>query len=90
MVIIVVGDEIFNGIFWKKLFELPVELSGKRFVMTQNQSWTIDLLNHICHRESLPRTRYTQERLGFFTVHDTLHEFHDCLGLVARWFTFRS
>ena len=37
LVVVVVGNKVFNGIFRKKLFELSVELCRQGFVGRQNQ-----------------------------------------------------
>ena len=51
LIIIVVGDKIFDGVFREKLAELRTELRGKRFVVREHERRAVQLRDDVCHRE---------------------------------------
>ena len=53
LIVVVVGDEIFDGIVREKLLELRAELGGQRLVVGQNQRRTLHPLNDLGHGEGL-------------------------------------
>ena len=53
LVIIVIGDEIFDGIVREKGLELTVQLGSEGFVMTQDQGRLLHFLDHIGDSKSL-------------------------------------
>ena len=63
LVVIVVGDEVLDGIARKKLPHLRVELGGQSLVRRQDQCGTSRLGNDMGHGEGLPRAGHPQKRL---------------------------
>ena len=63
LVIVVIGDEVLNRVFRKKLTHLRVELCRERLVRGKDQRRPTALRDDIRHRESLARPRHAQERL---------------------------
>ena len=84
LIIVVVVDEIFNGVFREKTLKLTVELSGQRFVVAQYQSRFIDCLNHIGDGKSFARTGYPQQCLIGNPLTQPFHQSPNSFGLVAR------
>ena len=83
LVIIVITDEILDGIIREKLPELTVQLRRQRFIGRKNDSRPTEARNHIGHRIRLPRPRYAQKCLERQTVFDSFNQFVDCLRLVT-------
>ena len=63
LVIIVIEDKILDRILREELFHFAIKLGRKGLVVTENQGGFLNFLDHIGHGKSLPRSRYTQERL---------------------------
>ena len=63
LVIVVIGDEIFDGVLREKVFELPVKLRRQRLVMAQHERRAVDFLNHVGDREGLARAGHAQQRV---------------------------
>ena len=53
LVVVVIGNEVFNRIFRKKIPKLAIQLGGKGFVRRQNQRWPLFMLNHVGNGEGL-------------------------------------
>ena len=51
LIVIVVGDEILDGVFREKLAELRAELRGKRLVVREHERRAVQLRDDVCHRE---------------------------------------
>ena len=51
LVKIVVADEIFDGVFREKRFELVIKLRGERFVVRQDQRGAVGSFDELGHRE---------------------------------------
>ncbi len=90
LVVVVVADEVLDGVIRKKLLELAVELRGQGFVMAQHQRGAVDLLDDVSDGEGFAGTRHAEQRLGRFAVAQALHELLDGLGLVAGGDVFGS
>ncbi len=55
LVIVVIGDEILDGILRKELTELAIQLRGQGLVRRQHQCRPLHALNDIGNREGLAR-----------------------------------
>ena len=77
------GDKILHGIVWKKFLKLTVELGRQGLVVGDDQRRFIQLLDDICHRESLTRTGDAKEGLTLVTFLEAFDQVGDGLGLVA-------
>jgi hypothetical protein len=63
LVVIVIGDEVLDGIVGEQLLELLVELGGKRLIMRDDEGGLLDRLDGPAHRVGLARSRHPQEGL---------------------------
>ena len=85
MVVVVVANEIVNGIGGKEVAEFAVELSGQRFVVTQHERRSPHIGDHVCHRERLAGTGRTQEHLRGLARVEPFRQRFDRGGLVTGW-----
>ena len=88
LVVIVVGDEIFDGVVGEEGFELPVKLRRQRLVGRQNQGGPVGAGDHLRHGEGLARAGHAQQHLIALMLADGLHQFPDGAGLVALGLIF--
>ena len=51
LVVIVVGDKVGDGVFREKVAHLLVKLAGEGFVVGDDQSRHLEVLDDICHRK---------------------------------------
>ena len=63
LVIVVIGDEVLNGVLREELPQLVAELGRQGFVVGQHQRRPAGLGDHVGHRERLARARGPQQRL---------------------------
>ena len=84
LVVVVVGDEVLDGVVWQQLAELGRELGGERLVRLKNQSGTLQLLDQPGRGRTLSGTRRTHEDDVLFTVSNARGQLPNGLGLVAR------
>src|SRR5262249_499985 len=85
LVIVVVTDEIVDGISGKKAAKLIVKLRRQRLVMGQNQRGFSELGNDVRSSEGLACTGSAQKSLDRPAVAITLDELGNSRGLIARW-----
>ena len=83
LVVIVVGHEIFHSIVGEEFTEFRAKLSGKNFIVGEDESRLIDSCDDVSHSEGLARTRNAEEYLFFFAFFKALNEFINSLRLVA-------
>ena len=86
LIIIIIGNEIFNAVFGKKLFEFAAKLGGKSFVMGKNNGRAVYFFNYRSHCERLTGTGYTEKGLFPVAAVYSFNKFFNCLGLVAGRF----
>ena len=53
LVVVVVADEVLDGVLGEELAELVAELGGQRLVVGDDQRRALDPLDHAGHRERL-------------------------------------
>src|SRR5271166_6035592 len=63
LVIIIIGDEVFDGVVWKKALELAVELRRQGLVRRKNQRRPVGPLDHLRHGEGLARAGDAEQDL---------------------------
>ena len=63
LVVVVVRDEIVNGIIWKKLSELVTQLGGESFVVGDYERWFLDRFDYIGDCESYAGTSDAEQSL---------------------------
>lgn len=90
LIIVVVRDEVLNGIVWEEGFELLIELGRQSLVVAEHKGWLVGLSNDIGNGESLARARDTEQGLMTFATVDAIDELAYGLGLVAHGFIFRD
>ena len=86
LVVIVVTDEVRDGIFRKEGLELPVELGGKGLVVGDDEGGSIDGGDHVRHREGLPGTGHPEEDLMLLSFLQPCDQFGDRLRLIPPRF----
>ena len=85
LIVVEVGDEVFDRVGGEEVFELGVELSREGLVVRHDQSRLPDVPNHVGHREGLARARDPEEGLVLVSGFDGLGELGNGLGLIAGW-----
>ena len=83
LVVVVIGDEILDGVVREEALELAVKLGGERLVRRQDQCRTLGRLNDVRHRERLAGARDAEQHLVLFVLADAFDEFGDGVRLVA-------
>ena len=68
LVIIIIGNKIFDGVLRKKLLELHVKLGGECFVVRYHNGGPVCPFNHLRHGEGFSRTRDAEQGLELFTL----------------------
>jgi hypothetical protein len=84
LVVIVVRDEILDGILREELAELRIQLGCEGLVRGEHDRRTAGSGDHVGHRISLARTGHAEQRLVHQAVLDALDQTLDRRGLVAR------
>src|SRR5207302_4717040 len=83
LIIIVIRDEILDGVFGEERPKLLVELSGERLVMRDNQSGPLRFLDDARDGECFPTAGNAEQYLVLCAVVDSAHQRLDRLRLVA-------
>ncbi len=86
LIVVVVRDEIFHGVFREELFHLAIELRRQRFVRCQHHRRALQIGDDVRHGERFPRARHTQQRLVRQPVLQPFLDAADSLRLVAGRF----
>ncbi len=83
LVVVVVRNEVGNGVVWEKISEFLVELTGEGFVVSDDENRALNLLDDVGHSEGLAAASDAEEDLGLGTVEDAFGELVDGLLLVT-------
>ncbi len=83
LVVVVVGDEVLDGVVGEEGFELVVELGGEGLVVREDEGGALDLLDDLGHGEGLAGAGDAEEDLIFFAGGEAGDELGDGAGLVA-------
>ena len=83
LVVIVVGDEIFDRVVGKKAPELAVELRRQRLVGREDQRRALRLLDHLRHGEGFAGAGDAQQNLRAVVAPHAFDQLGDRLRLVA-------
>ena len=83
LVVVVVGDEVFNGIVWEEGFQLGVELGRECFVVAEDECGAAVARDGVGHCEGFAGAGYAFKGLEFLFFFESVAEFFDGLGLVA-------
>jgi hypothetical protein len=83
LVVVVVGDEVLDGVVGEEGLELVVELGGQGLVVCEDEGRTVELLDDLGHREGLAGAGDAEEDLVFFAGVEAGDKLADGSGLVA-------
>ena len=83
LVVVVIRNEVFDGVFREKSLELRVELGGQGLVVSQHEGRAAGVLDDVGYGEGLSRAGYPQQGLGRKAAFDPLGELADGFRLVA-------
>ena len=83
LIVVVVGDEVFDGIVGKERFKFGVELRGEGFVVAENECGAAVKGDGVSHREGFTGAGYPLKGLKFSVFFKSAAEFFYGLGLVA-------
>ena len=83
LVVVVIGDEILDGVTGKESLHLGVELCGECFVVTEDECGAVEPCDDVCDGECFAGAGNAQECLRGCALPDTFREAVDSLGLVA-------
>ena len=83
LVVVVVADEILDGVFREEFLELGGQLGGQSLVMGEHQRRALDALDHVGDGEGLAGAGYAEQSLRTVAVLDALKELIDGAGLTA-------
>jgi hypothetical protein len=88
LVIIVVGDEIFDRVFREEVLELGIELGGQRLVRREDDRGALRRLDHLGHGEGFARAGDAEQHLAALARRQALDEVLDGGRLVAGGLVF--
>ena len=83
LIVIVVADKVAHGVVRKEVPKLAVKLGRQSFVVREHEGRTLQLGNHVGHRERFARTGDPQQHLIPFPFAHSAHERFDRPGLIA-------
>ena len=83
LVVVVVADEVLDGVVREELLELGCELGGEGLVVCEHQGGPLDALDDARHREGLAAARDAEQGLVSQPVVDTVDHTIYGLRLVA-------
>ena len=83
LVVVVVADEIFDGVLRKEIAKFVEELRGQRFVVRQHQGRAVHGGNDLGHGEGFAGAGDAEQDLVFVAAFDAAHELADGRRLVA-------
>src|SRR5690348_3310334 len=83
LIVVVVRDEILDGVVREELAELGIELRGERLVRREHECGPAASRDHVRHRVRLARSRHAEERLERQAVVQAFGELFYRVRLVA-------
>ena len=83
LIVIVIADKIFHGVFGEKFLEFGIKLSCQGFVVCQDQGRALCLGNHLGHGVGFATTSNPEQGLSVNAGFQSLDKFGNGLGLVA-------
>ena len=84
LVVVVVGDKVFHGVFREKLAELRAKLRRERLVVREHQRRPVDIGDDVRHRKRLAGARDAEQRLLLEALLNPLRQLRDRFRLIAR------
>ena len=86
LVVVVVADEILDGVAGEELLELVIELGGEGFVMGQDEGGAVGLFDDLGHGEGLAGAGDAEQDLVLLAGGEAGDEFFDGAGLISAGF----
>jgi hypothetical protein len=83
LVVVVVADEVLDGVLGEEAAEFLVELRGQRFVVGHHQRRPVHVGDHVRHGERLARAGDSKQRLMRVAAVQPVSELGDRANLVA-------
>ncbi len=83
LVVVVIGDEVFDCVVGKEILELAVKLGGQRLVGRKDKRGALRLFDHLGHGEGLPGASDPEQNLRALVAPGALDQFGDRLRLIA-------
>ena len=83
LVVVVVGDEVLDGVLGEELLELGAELRGERLVRREDERRALLALDDVRHRERLAGAGDAEQRLVLLLLLEAFDELVDGVRLVA-------
>ncbi len=83
LVVVVIGDEILDGIIRKEGLELAIELGGQGLVVRHDQGRTLGLLDDLGHGEGFTRSGHPQQNLIMLALGYAFQQVGDGARLIA-------
>jgi hypothetical protein len=83
LVIVVIGDEIFDCVLREEAFELAIELRRERLVRSEDEGRALRRLNHLRHGEGLARAGDAEQHLVLLQRIGRSHQLGNGVRLVA-------
>ena len=83
LVVVVVGDEVLDGVVGEEGLELVVELGGEGLVVGKDEGGTVELLDDLGHGEGLAGAGDAEQHLILLACVDAGDQFADGAGLIA-------
>ena len=83
LVVIIVRDEVLDGVMGEETLELVVELRGESLVVGHDEGGAVGCLNDLGHSEGLAGAGDTEQDLVLLAVEDAAGESFDGLALVT-------
>ena len=83
LIVVVVGDEVLDGVAGEEALHLPVELGRERLVRREDERRALGRGDDMRHGEGLARAGDAEQHLRALVLADALHQLGDRLWLVA-------
>ena len=83
LVVVVIADEVLDGVVGEERFELVIELRGEGLVVRQDQRRAAHGLDDLGHGEGLAGPGHAEQNLVLFPFANSAREFGDGVFLVA-------
>ena len=88
LIIIIVRNEVFDGVFGEEFSEFRAELRRQSFVVCKHKSRSVNPLDNICHGKCFARTRYAEQGLLRKSSVNSVNKLVYGLRLIARRLVF--
>lgn len=85
LVVVVVGDVVFDCVGGEEALHFGVELCSECFVVADDEGWSAGALYDVGDGEGFSAACYAEQGLGGGPCFDSAREAVDGLGLVAGW-----